>query len=57
MGAPTHGPGCQTVFSRLARCQTCDRLVYYWGWTCGSRVIFKVVGESWSNARGNSEAE
>lgn len=51
MGVPTHGPRCQTVFSRPARCQACDRFVYYWGCTCGSRVLFDVVGESWAKHR------
>lgn len=51
MAVPTHGPRCQTVFSRPARCQTCDRFAYYWGCTCGSRVLFDVVGESWSKHR------
>lgn len=51
MGVPTHGPRCRTVFSRPARCQTCDGFVYYWGCTCGSRVLFDVVGETWSKHR------
>lgn len=51
MGVPTHGPRCQTVFSGPARCQTCDRFVYYWGCTCGSRVLFDVVGQTWSKHR------
>ncbi len=51
MGVPTHGPSCRTVLSRPARCQTCDGFVYYWGCTCGSRVLFDVAGETWSKHR------
>lgn len=51
MGVPTHGPRCRPVFSRPARCQTCDGFVYYWGCTCGSRVLFDVVCETWSKHR------
>jgi DNA-directed RNA polymerase subunit RPC12/RpoP len=48
VGTPTHGPGCETLFSRPARCQTCDRIVRFWGCSCGSRVIFEATEKPWS---------
>ena len=51
MGAPTHKPGCETLFFRPARCQTCNQIVYFWGCSCGSRVLFDSTDKPWPKHR------
>ena len=47
MGTPTHRPGCETLFFRPARCLPCDQIVYFWGCSCGSRVLFDSTEKPW----------
>lgn len=47
MPAPTHRPGCETLFFRPARCQNCNQIVYFWGCSCGSRVLFDATEKPW----------
>jgi DNA-directed RNA polymerase subunit RPC12/RpoP len=49
--APTHGPGCETLFFRPARCQDCNQIVYFWGCSCGSRVLFDATEKPWPKHR------
>ncbi len=51
MGAPTHKPGCETVFFRPARCLNCNQIVYFWGCSCGSRVLFDATDKPWPKHR------
>lgn len=51
MPTPTHRPGCETLFFRPARCQACDQIVYFWGCSCGSRVLFDATEKPWPKHR------
>ncbi|CAA9367467.1 MAG: hypothetical protein AVDCRST_MAG93-8094, partial [uncultured Chloroflexia bacterium] len=57
MGAPTHKPGCETLFFRPARCQPCDQIVYFWGCSCGSRVLFDSTEKPWPKHRCSGSAK
>ncbi len=47
MPVPTHGPQCEKLFCYPSRCADCKQDVFYWGCTCGSRVLFDDLGEPW----------
>lgn len=51
MPAPTHRSGCETLFFRPARCQDCNQIVYFWGCSCGSRVLFDAIEKPWPKHR------
>ena len=51
MPAPTHRSSCETLFFRPARCQDCSQIVYFWGCSCGSRVLFDATEKPWPKHR------